>query len=419
MSEKPKLLWVGDIVAMTGFSRVTENVLARIKDRYDIYVLGCNWHGDPSPLQVEYQMFPASNAYQTAPFGEARIREITEHVKPDVIFTINDCWIINNQWAQIRDLREQIGFKFVGYFPMDSYGWYGCLNDTMEEWDAAICYTKFGAEETLNAGVKKPIWVIPHGVTPGQFYPKDKAECRKQLNLDPNDFIVFNGNRNQFRKRIDVTISAFAKFAVNRPDAKLYLHMGQKDQGWDIMPLFAREMGRQGLDPNGRIIMSTPTNGGPNVPVDLLNTIYNCADVGINTCKGEGWGLVNFEHAACRVAQVVPDHTSCKEIFDGYGKLIRNLHADVDTNFGRIMPCPDDNHLAQLLGELYEDRTELDRVAQACYERVTDSCFNWDTVASDFVDVFSEVLAQKEGDPITESKRKGKKAEKEKEPVTV
>ena len=419
MSEKPKLLWVGDIVAMTGFARVTENVLARIKDRYDIYVLGCNWHGDPSPLQAEYQMFPASNAYQTAPFGEARIREITEHVKPDVIFTINDCWIINNQWAQIRDLREQIGFKFVGYFPMDSYGWYGCLNDTMEEWDAAICYTKFGAEETLNAGVKKPIWVIPHGVTPGQFYPKDKAECRKQLNLDPNDFIVFNGNRNQFRKRIDLTISAFAKFAVNRPDAKLYLHMGQKDQGWDIMPLFAREMSRQGLDPNGRIIMSTPTNGGPNVPVDLLNTIYNCADVGINTCKGEGWGLVNFEHAACRVAQVVPDHTSCKEIFDGYGKLIRNLHADVDTNFGRIMPCPDDNHLAQILGELYQDRAELDRVAQACYERVTDPCFNWDTVSSDFVEVFTEVLAQKEGDPITESKRKNKKAAEVKEPATV
>jgi glycosyltransferase involved in cell wall biosynthesis len=289
----------------------------------------------------------------------------------------------------------------------------------MEEWDAAICYTKFGAEETLNAGVKKPIWVIPHGVTPGQFYPKDKAECRKQLNLDPNDFIVFNGNRNQFRKRIDLTISAFAKFAVNRPDAKLYLHMGQKDQGWDIMPLFAREMSRQGLDPNGRIIMSTPTNGGPNVPVDLLNTIYNCADVGINTCKGEGWGLVNFEHAACRVAQVVPDHTSCKEIFDGYGKLIRNLHADVDTNFGRIMPCPDDNHLAQILGELYQDRAELDRVAQACYERVTDPCFNWDTVSSDFVEVFTEVLAQKEGDPIKESKRKNKKSAEVKEPATV
>lgn len=409
---KPKLLWVGDIVATTGFARVTENVLSRIKDKYEIHVLGCNWHGDYTPLQQEYFMYPASNMYQNAPFGEARIREVTERIRPDVIFTINDCWIINNQWNQIKDLRDQIGFKFVGYYPMDSYGWYGCLTDTMNEWDAAVCYTKFGAEETVNAGVEKPIWVIPHGVTAGQFYPMDRDECRKQLNLSPDDFIVFNGNRNQFRKRIDITISAFAKFAVDKPDAKLYLHMGQKDQGWDVMPLFHREMTRQGLDPNGRIIMTAPTPHGPSVPVDLLNVIYNVADVGVNTCKGEGWGLVNFEHAACRVAQVVPDHTSCKEIFDGTGTLIRNLHADVDTNFGRIMPCPDDNHLAEILTELYEDRDKLDQVAQACYDRVTDSCFNWDTVASDFDDVFTEVLAKKEEPQIRTSKRKKNKGAK-------
>ena len=67
----------------------------------------------------------------------------------------------------------------------------------------------------------------------------------------------------------------------------------------------------------------------------MLNTIYNCADVGVNTCKGEGWGLVNFEHAACRVAQVVPGHTSCKEIFEGYGRLIKCPHIDTETNYGR------------------------------------------------------------------------------------
>jgi glycosyltransferase involved in cell wall biosynthesis len=169
-------------------------------------------------------------------------------------------------------------------------------------------------------------------------------------------------------------------------------------------------MKRQGLDPNNRIIMTSPSENPPSVPVELLNTIYNVADVGVNTCKGEGWGLVNFEHAACRVAQVVPDHTSCKEIFDGAGLLIRSLHADVDTNFGRIMPCPDDNHLAELLGRLYDDRDLLDKTAQACYERVTDSCFAWDTVASQFDDVFQEVLAKVEEKPrIVKPKGKKKK----------
>jgi glycosyltransferase involved in cell wall biosynthesis len=239
------------------------------------------------------------------------------------------------------------------------------------------------------------------------------------LGLKEEDFIVFNGNRNQFRKRIDITISAFAEFAKERPNAKLYLHMGTKDQGWDVMQVFGREMVRRELDPNGRIIMTAQTPNPPAVEVELLNTIYNAVDVGVNTCKGEGWGLVNFEHAACRVAQVVPDHTSCKEIFEGYGRLIRCDHVDVDVNFAREMPCPSDAHLAEILAELYESPEELLQTAEKCYQRATDVAFQWDTVAAEFHKVFQEVLSdtyeleQKEVSPVAiekkSKKRKGKK----------
>jgi glycosyltransferase involved in cell wall biosynthesis len=167
-----------------------------------------------------------------------------------------------------------------------------------------------------------------------------------------------------------------------------------------------------GLDPNGRIIMTTPTEAPPNVSVDTLNNIYNCADVGVNTCKGEGHGLVNHEHASCRVAQVVPDHTSCKEIFDGYGKLIRCDHVDVDVNFSREMPCPSSDHLAEILAELYEDREQLDWVAQACYERATSDIYDWDTVASQFKEVFEEVLSQGAPSSPSPAVRKTKKNKK-------
>ena len=76
MSKKPKLLWVGDIVAMTGFARVTHNVIERLKDQYEIVVLGCNWYVDPDPMQEHFNIYPASNRFQQAPFGEERIREI-------------------------------------------------------------------------------------------------------------------------------------------------------------------------------------------------------------------------------------------------------------------------------------------------------------------------------------------------------
>ena len=418
MTTKKKLLWCGDIVAMTGFARVTENVLERLRDKYEIVVLGNNWWGDPTPLQDFYKMYPSSNRFQQAPFGEQRIREIVEREKPDVIFTINDMWIINEQYRQIADLHQQKKFKFVGYAPMDSYGWIGCLSDTANNWDAIISYTEFGAHEFIAGGIQKPVAVIPHGVTRGQFYPKDKAEARKALGLKEDIFIVFNGNRNQFRKRIDITIEAFAKFAKDKPDAQLYLHMGLKDQGWDIIPLFSRAMGREGLDPNGRIILTAQTEGPPNVEVEMLNNIYNAVDVGVNTCKGEGWGLVNFEHAACRVAQVVPAHTSCREIFEGYGRMIRCDHVDVDVNYAREMPCPSSDHLAEILTDLYENREKLDATAELCYTRATDKQFDWDTVASQFGGVFEDVLNEvdhtvdEEAPKVKVNKKKKERREK-------
>ena len=409
---KPKLLWCGDIVAMTGFARVTENVLQRICDQYEVVVLSHNWWGDPTPLQSKYKMYPSSNRFQTAPFGEDRIREVVEKEKPDIVFTINDMWIINEQYKRIKDLHDQKLFKFVGYAPMDSYGWTGCLDETANDWDGVISYTEFGAHEFIRGGIKKPITIIPHGITANQFYPMDKTEARKRLNLKDDIFIVFNGNRNQFRKRIDITVEGFAKFAKDKPDTQLYLHMGLKDQGWDIMPLFARAMQREGIDPNGRIILTAQTQGPPNVEVEFLNTIYNAVNVGVNTCKGEGWGLVSHEHAACRVPQVVPNHTSCKEIFEGYGRLIRCDHVDVDTNYSREMPCPSSDHLAAVLTDLYEDKEKREATAELCYLRATDERFNWDTIAHQFGEVFQEVL-----NPVVETTETQPKKKKKGKPV--
>ena len=392
MAKKPKLLWCGDIAAKTGFARVTENVLPYLAKQFNIVVLAHNWWGDPTPLQKKYKMYPSSNRFQTAPFGENRIREIVQAEAPDIVFTINDMWIINEQYKQIQDFHKEKKFKFIGYAPMDSYGWIGCLSDTANDWDGVISYTQFGAYEFIQGGITKPIAVVPHGVTPGQFFPIDKKEARKKLNIKEDIFIVFNGNRNQFRKRIDITIAAFAKFARDKPNTQLYLHMGKKDQGWDIMHLFSREMKRNKLDPNGRIILTADVDGPPSVELDMLNTIYNAADVGVNTCKGEGWGLVNFEQAACKVAQVVPGHTSCKEIFEGYGQLIRCDHIDTDTNFGREMPCPSTDHLVEILNDLYNNPKKLEATAELCYERVLDKQFTWEVIGSQFAGIFEDVI---------------------------
>jgi glycosyltransferase involved in cell wall biosynthesis len=421
MTKKTKVLWVADFAAMTGFGRVSSGVLPRLKNDFEFVVLACNWHGDPTPEQEDFKMYPASNRFQQAPFGEQRIREIVEREQPDIVFSLNDPWIVSEQYRQIEDLHKAGKFKFVGYLTMDSYNWIGGIDPHINDWDAVVAFTEFGAYEFAKAGIHRPIAVIPHGIDSSVFYPLDRNECRRKLGLEEDLFIVFNGNRNQFRKRIDITIQGFAKFAVGKPEAKLYLHMGLKDQGWDVMGVFAREMSKVGLDPNNRIIMTTQTEGPPNVSVEMLNIIYNACDIGVNTTKGGGWELVNFEHAACGVPQVVPDHTSCKEIFEGYGELIRCDHIDVDTNYAREMPCPSAEHLTEILNYLYQDQSVREWVGTRCRQRVLDTQFSWDTVASQFGGIFEDVMNQVDHSVPTETQKKPRKRKKsrslEKTPV--
>jgi D-inositol-3-phosphate glycosyltransferase len=417
MSSKKKILWSGDIVARTGFARVTENLITRLKDRYEIVVLGNNWWGDYNEFLKDFKMYPSSNRFQTEPFGVQRIREVVSNEKPDIVFVNNDAWIVNQLYDQIKDFHAEGQFKFCAYMPMDSYGWTGVLNDHASKWDSVITYTEFGAREFHAAGVTKPVTVIPHGITDGQFYPMDKMECRRMLKIPEDSFIVFNGNRNQARKRIDITIDAFAEFAIDKPNARLYLHMGLKDQGWDVMNLFGRQMRRNGLDPTNRIIMSTQTHQPPSVPVQTLNVIYNACDVGVNTCKGEGHGLVNHEHAACKVAQVVPNHTSCKEIFEGAGLLIDNGFIDVDMNYNRDMPVPSPDSLVEHLNTLYEDDAYREQVAQACYDRATDPKYQWDNIAEQFATEFDQLLTPAEKLEVPVVKRPKRRRSSKKVPA--
>lgn len=425
MTEKKKrLLWCGDIIASTGFARVTDAVLMRLKDVYDVVVLGCNSHGDPHPYP--FPIYPATNKFCQAPFGEERIREVVLKENPDIILTINDIWIVCDQYSRIADLHQQKKFKFVAYVPVDAPSWHNFFAGA-NPFDALISYTHFGVTEMRNAGYTGAPYVIPHGVDTKSFFPIDIMEARKSIGIPQDKFIVFNGNRNQPRKRIDITIRAFAKFAVDKPDTLLYLHMGTKDMAHAIMPTFLHEMRKVGLDAGGRLILTSgdsPTL--QSVPVDHLNVIYNTADVGLNTSYGEGWGLVSVEQAACGVPQIVPNHTACKEIFEGYGDLIDIEHIEICKDFGRELHMPSANHLVELLNKHYHDVEYREERGKSCYRRATMPEFQWDNIAKQFELVIDEVLNKKEevtlpstrgfvaSRTVDATKKKGKKSKKKK-----
>ena len=284
-----RILYCGDTGVQTGFGRVAEYLIPALAKEHEVHALAVNWHGDPSEMQRHCKMWPAM-AHGNDPFGSHRIASVIQTVKPDLVWVTNDIWIAINLWQQAKPLKEKMGFKWFVYTPIDSYGLFPELKAQMEEWDGLATYTLFANGELVRMGYDKPVDIIGHGTDFEKFFPLDKQQCRKELGVPEDVFIVFNGNRNQPRKRIDLTLKAFIKFAKDKDDARLWLNMGSKDLGWEIIPLFKRIARDEGFDPTGRLILTSPHFSVDNcLTIEQLNKVYNAADVGINTCIGEGW----------------------------------------------------------------------------------------------------------------------------------
>jgi len=393
-----KILYCGDAFVETGFGRVAENLLPALAEHHEVSVLAVNHHGDPHPETKKYDVYPAL-LFGSDPFGSHRIGELVQKIKPDLVWVTNDIWIGISLWNAVKAFKESIGFKYFVYTPIDSYGLFPDLLASIDEWDGIATYTKFGAAEIRKIGYEKEIAIMGHGTDFSKFFPMDKEECREKLGVPKDKFIVFNGNRNQPRKRIDLTIKAFIKFARDKEDARLWLNMGSKDMGWDIVPLFKRVARDEGYDPTGKLILTSPHFSTANcLSVEQLNMVYNASDVGINTCIGEGWGLVNTEHAAAGVAQLVPNHTSLAEIFDGVPRIECNA-AETDRNYGLERLLPDPDSAAELLCYYYDNRDALENDGRWCHRRIHEEALTWPYITKQMLEIVEKTLAAKPAEP--------------------
>jgi glycosyltransferase involved in cell wall biosynthesis len=351
---------------------------------HDVVVMGINHTGDPH--EYPYTIYPACPGGSGDRFGMGRIPEILEKEKPDVVICLNDIWVVNQFWERCQFLKDKLKFKFIAYFPVDSESYYPDMLFNIKHWDLGITFTVNSAHRVMKCGAgAAKLGVLPHGVDTGRFYPMDKKEARASLGLPEDKFIVLNANRNQPRKRIDLTVKAFAEFAVNKPDAMLYLHMGAKDMGWDVMPLFKHEMQRRNVDDTNRLILTSANLNYLSAPPDkLLNRIYNACDVGLNTADGEGWGLVSFEHASCRKPQVVPAHTACLDIWEGAAQTVDIASWVIDKDLGVERGLVDITSTVRALDELYYGKEEYDAVAEACFAVTQRPEYRWESIAAGF-----------------------------------
>lgn len=393
MEKKIKVLFHGDAVAPTGFSRVLHSIAENLpQEDYDISWVGVNYFGDPH--SYPYRIYPTGLNGDV--YGVTKLPEIIERETPDIIFILNDAWVQDGILKAIKEIYSKKNMqlpKIVTYTPVDAEDhdpdWYREFDVVSQ----AITYTPFG-RDVINKAVEglNPI-IIPHGVDLKYFYKMDKSKKELKAELYPNrqdlidSFIVLSANRNQPRKRLDISMKAFALFAENKPlNVKLYMHCGIRDSHIDIIKL-AKRFGIE-----HRLIISGNIVGVQRVTIDKLNHIYNATDIGLNTSVGEGWSLTQIEHAVTGAPQVVPNHSALADLYKDCGLLV-NTTTDVvldriNTTGKIVLP----ETVAENIEKLYSNRDLYDSLSKKSIEKFTSPEYSWKYVGSLFDKVFKEVL---------------------------
>ena len=406
----PKILIIGEAVAPTGFARVIRSIFEPIHTNYEIHQLAARYDGGAH--DYPWRLYSAGAGESV--YGYDRVLPLIEQIRPDLVFLLYDIPFQIPFMKILRSAPRQP--KIVIYSPVEAGPIAPEIVCQLNGVSKYVLYTEYGKREIENgiAGVRErdpefkfpSLDVIPHGVDTDRFYPlannsspefdglsipSRRLAARKTLRLDDAEhrdaFIVLNANRNMPRKRIDITMQGFAQFAKDKPsNVKLYLHMATEDSGWNVLILANR------FKIFDRLIMTQADNSRPRFSDEQLNMLYNACDVGITTTTGEGWGMVSFEHAATRAAQIVPRHTSLADLWNGAAEFIEpttTLTYPGNLTEGYIV-SPD--AVALGLQRLYQDRDYRNEMAKAGYKNATRPEFRWSNISKQWQLLFDKLI---------------------------
>lgn len=390
-----KLLFIGDGPdCPSGFGRATREILAHVCMEYDVTVLGINHRGDPGT--VPYPVYTAAAGGDA--FGIGRLLWMCDVVKPDIIVIQQDGWYFPHYVSELRkrtdtyeyENPEYAAIPIVGAVAVDGKNFHG---EWIKDLSMAVFWTQFALSEARAGGYAGPAKVIPLGVDTSTFHPLDRdlAMERQQIGEFKDKFVVGNVNRNQPRKRWDLTIRYFSKWVheYGITDARLFLHSAPTgDQSTNVVDL-ARYYG---VANHTVLYTPEPFYGKPD---DSMCELYNCFDLLISTTQGEGMGLPAMEAMACGRPCLLPDWSAFGDWAKGAAALVPCTSTALQS-FSRsvnvIGGIPDEKQFIHALHTLYSDKSHRELVASLGYQRVNEEMFRWDNIGREWVDLLDSVL---------------------------
>ena len=148
------------------------------------------------------------------------------------------------------------------------------------------------------------ITVFPWGIDLNLFSTKDKSDARKQLNLNPDKFIIIFNRHFEPVYGVSYLLEAFAKFSEGKNDVEM-LMLSEGSGKTEAL----RYITEKGLDEKIRILGRVPNKDLP--------LLLSASDVYISPSLSDGTSLSLLEAMACGPGLIVTDVPAIKEWVTG------------------------------------------------------------------------------------------------------
>jgi glycosyltransferase involved in cell wall biosynthesis len=322
----------------TGYSRVANkisNYMASIPGVEVVYFAFQNYKGgrindrfiDP---RIKFHDALELDPESPAGFGYKAIVHKIIIEKPDVLFSYNDLTITNI----IMDIIPK------SYMPPKKYVYL----DIVYPWQNIQMYKKLKSHNFNHIWVFTDYWkkhliddlkfdtvqvsTMVHGVDFDRFIDIPKEVAKRKMGLKPDDYLIINMNSNNERKCWDITIRAFVELLKRENlNSHIKLYCGgllKNNNGHDIIEILFTECIRKKLKFKRVLDEHFISNPKPSHLTDEeVSILYNAGDVGMNTSRGEGFGLTTIEHLYFDRPQIVSGIPALIETMGPHAHIVK------------------------------------------------------------------------------------------------
>lgn len=411
----PKILWIGDAGATTGFARVTHAIGDRLVRDYghEVHTIAINFDGDAGKWDTAMKLYLPTKHRSNDVFGTSRYIELLADVMPDVVVMLHDPYVIlkhlfNNKFDEQFMLARSR--PIIAYMPVDGTNqppnWnrlpeivasipQGVTGGTGRRL-TPVAMSKFGQD------FLRTEHLAYHGIEGDRFRPateknplvahdgsliRNKGDAKELFGWQRDDFIVLRVDRNSHRKNFGDTWRALVPVMKRHKNIKAWFHCKGEGDQLELPQLFGREP-----DVADRFFYPAQFSTKIGWPEEALIALYNAADVFVSTSMGEGFGFSLAEAAACQVPIVAQNVSSIPEVVGPGGILLepQRLQA-VDS--GQDQWLPDVQAFSDAIERLYNSAGLRRTLGEEGRKHVVSS-FNWDETARTFHELITSVAQE-------------------------